>query len=116
MSNAIFRARPQRSLLRAGKLRFAFFTDGSDALISVAAQEADHLERERSIEGGLRNTQPIVERALGETNCGLATFRELLRCRECFVEQLGAGHAQADEPDALGFLPVEEVSRHQIVL
>ena len=59
---------------------------------------------------------PVIERALGQTGRLLRTARDFPRDFKGLVHQLVRRHAQAHQPDTLGFLAVDEIGRNEIVL
>src|SRR5262249_38495413 len=83
------RERPRYRLsfgtLEAGEGRLPLLANRLHALSQVWTEKPEHLHRERGVEGGARNAQPIVQRALGKSHRLLRTACELVRHFHRFV-------------------------------
>src|SRR5262245_44274261 len=89
---------------------------GGEAFLHLGAEEAQHLERRRGVEGGTHHAQPVVERVLGEAYRGLGALGELGGHFEALGFQLLVLDAHRYKADALGFFAVDRLAEQQIVL
>src|SRR2546426_4806720 len=95
------RERP-RSSPRRRKGRGALLAYGAGAFLHVLETEAQHLEGQGLVEDGAGLAQPVVERALGEPDRGLAASGQRIGHRPGRLHELVRGDAATDETDALG--------------
>src|SRR5919108_3607930 len=79
------------------ELGFALLEVRGKALLHLGAQEAQHLQGRRGIEGWTHHAQPVVKRVLGEANRGLGTFGELGRDLEALGFELVVLDAKRDQ-------------------
>src|ERR1700682_5019335 len=99
------RGRP-RSSPRRWKGRGALLAYGAGAFLHVLEAEAQHLEGERLVEDGPGLAPPVVERALGEPDRGLAAPGQRVGHGQGRFHELVGRNAATDKTDALGLATV----------